>query len=67
MSPFILPFCHVPVCFFGGICVQIGKQKMQEIYDIVKTPYKYGAVIKIDDCLTDCPAVFKYKDKWYMY
>ena len=47
--------------------MQIGKQKMQEIYDIVKTPYKYGAVIKIDDCLTDCPAVFKYKDKWYMY
>ena len=44
----------------------ITKEIMQKIYDQIKTPYKYGAVIKNDEYLTDSPSVFKYKDKWYM-
>ncbi len=45
----------------------VSKEKMQEIYEIIKTPYKHGAVIKFDDSLTDSPTVFKYNGKWYMY
>ncbi len=41
--------------------------KMKEIYEKIKTPYKYGAVVKDKEYLTDSPTVFKFKDKWYMY
>ena len=47
--------------------MKIAPEKMQEIYEKIKTPYKYGAVIKDDDYLTDSPTVFKYNGKWYMY
>ena len=47
--------------------MSISKEKMQEIYEIIKTPHKIGAVIKDDEYLTDSPSVFKYNDKWYMY
>lgn len=40
---------------------------MKDIYEKIKTPYKYGAVVKFDDYLTDSPTVFRYKNKWYMY
>ena len=40
---------------------------MKEIYEKIKTPYKFGAVIKDEEYLTDSPSVFKYNDKWYMY
>lgn len=45
----------------------ISKEKMREIYEKIKTPYKYGAVIKSDEYLTDSPSVFRYNGKWYMY
>ncbi len=47
--------------------MHISSKKMQEIYKIIKTPYKLGAVIKDDEYLTDSPSVFKYNNKWYMY
>lgn len=47
--------------------MKISPQKMKEIYDIIKTPYKYGAVMKDEEYLTDSPTVFKYNGKWYMY
>ncbi|MCR4693407.1 MAG: hypothetical protein K5664_05950 [Firmicutes bacterium] len=47
--------------------MHISSKKMQEIYEIIKTPYKLGAVIKDDEYLTDSPSVFKYNNKWYMY
>ena len=47
--------------------MSILKEKMQEIYEVIKTPYKYGAVIKDDEYLTDSPSVFRYNGKWYMY
>ena len=47
--------------------MSISKEKMQEIYEKIKTPYKYGAVIKDNEYLTDSPSVFKYNGKWYMY
>ena len=47
--------------------MNISKEKMQEIYEQIKTPCKVGAVIKEDDYLTDSPTVFKFNNKWYMY
>jgi predicted GH43/DUF377 family glycosyl hydrolase len=40
---------------------------MHEIYDKIKTPFKYGVVIRAEDGkLADCPNVFRHNDKWYM-
>ncbi|MBE7042247.1 MAG: glycosylase [Ruminococcaceae bacterium] len=47
--------------------MSISAEKMKEIYELVKTPYKYGAVVKEEEYLTDSPSVFWYHDKWYMY
>jgi predicted GH43/DUF377 family glycosyl hydrolase len=41
--------------------------QMQQIYDEVKTPFKYGIVLRGgEDELVDCPNVFRFGDKWYM-
>ena len=41
---------------------------MQQIYEQVKTPYKYGLVIAPDDNSkkVDCPTVFRKGGKWFM-
>ena len=39
---------------------------LSEIYDKVKTPYKYGAVLKFDDYYCDSPVVFRYGDRYLM-
>ena len=41
---------------------------MQQIYDSVKTPYKYGLVLVPGDDTKkmDCPSVFRKGNKWYM-
>jgi hypothetical protein len=41
---------------------------MQQVYDEVKTPFKYGIVIKGTDTneLVDCPSIFRSSDHWYM-
>ena len=41
---------------------------MQQIYDQVKTPYKYGLVMVTDSNIkkTDCPTVFRKNGKWFM-
>jgi len=46
----------------------VSKEKMQEIYEEVKTPYKYGLVMVPDDNSKkiDCPTVFRKGDKWFM-
>lgn len=45
----------------------MNKSTVQKIYDEIKTPYKYGAVVRDKDYLTDSPSVFKHNGKWYMY
>jgi predicted GH43/DUF377 family glycosyl hydrolase len=40
---------------------------MREIYEAIKTPFKYGAAVKFDDMLTDSPSVFFHEGAWYMY
>ena len=47
---------------------QVGYKKMTEIFNEVKTPYKYGLVVApdINKKKFDCPTVFREGDKWYM-
>ena len=40
--------------------------EMQKVYQRLKTPYKYGAVLKFEEDMCDSPTVFRYQDKWYM-
>lgn len=42
--------------------------RMQEIYNEVKTPYKYGMVLTPPDSTKkyDCPSVFRQGKNWYM-
>jgi len=45
----------------------VSRQTMQKIYEEIKTPYKYGVILKGDKGKKiDCPSVFRYGDKWYM-
>ena len=41
---------------------------MQRIYDEVKTPFKYGVVLKGADTneFVDCPSIFRSGKYWYM-
>ncbi|HXA43938.1 MAG TPA: glycosylase [Candidatus Angelobacter sp.] len=41
---------------------------LQQVYDEVKTPFKYGVVLKGEGTneLVDCPSVFHCGDHWYM-
>jgi predicted GH43/DUF377 family glycosyl hydrolase len=40
---------------------------MSRIYEQVKTPYKYGVVLKAGQGRkVDCPSVYRLGDKWYM-
>lgn len=53
-----------------GIWAQrhVSQQRMAEIYEESKTPYKYGLVVAPFDNKhkIDCPTVFREGDKWYM-
>ncbi len=40
--------------------------EMQEIYEKIKTPVKYGAVLKNKESFTDSPTVFSVDGKFYM-
>ncbi len=40
---------------------------MQAVYDEVKTPFKYGIVVRPEPGKkADCPGVFRHNDAWYM-
>lgn len=46
----------------------VSQERMAEVYEESRTPYKYGLVIAPDDNnhKIDCPTVFREGDKWYM-
>lgn len=55
----------------SGLSAQVNsvsQAEMQKIYDEVKTPFKYGLVVVPEDKtkMTDCPVVFRHKNKWLM-
>jgi len=39
---------------------------MANLYEEVKTPHKYGIVLREEGNNVDCPSVFRYEDRWYM-
>jgi predicted GH43/DUF377 family glycosyl hydrolase len=39
---------------------------MAGIYEQVKTPYKFGVVLREEGKKVDCPGVFRHGDHWYM-
>ena len=46
---------------------KVNRETMQKIYEEIKTPYKYGIILKGDEGKkVDCPGVFHYGDTWYM-
>lgn len=46
----------------------VSQQKMEEIYNEIKTPYKYGLVLIPDSSSykMDCPTIFRKDNKWVM-
>lgn len=49
--------------------VTVTPEVMREIYEEIKTPYKYGLVMTGADAdkMTDCPTIIRRDGKWYMY
>lgn len=47
---------------------KVSAAKMSEVYEKVKTPYKYGLVMVPPDKSKkmDCPSIFRKGDSWYM-
>ena len=46
---------------------EVSLERMQKVYDEVKTPYKYGVVIRGEASqLVDSPSVFRKDNQWYM-
>jgi hypothetical protein len=46
----------------------VPESRMKQVYEAVKTPYKYGLVLAPDrnNCKMDCPTVFRNGSTWYM-
>ncbi|SEJ62365.1 hypothetical protein SAMN05192553_106141 [Cyclobacterium xiamenense] len=69
-------FLLVTLGCWGGVCckpspqlpLEVSMETMQEVYERIKTPYKYGVVFQHSDTtkLVDSPTVFRYDDQWYM-
>ena len=45
----------------------VSESRMQAVYEHIKTPIKHGAVMKLENMLTDSPSVFRRGDRFYMY
>ena len=46
----------------------VSQEEMAEVYETVKTPYKYGLVVAPEDDghMMDSPTVFRHDGQWYM-
>jgi predicted GH43/DUF377 family glycosyl hydrolase len=46
---------------------EVSRETMQKIYEEIKTPYKYGIILKGEQGKkVDCPSVFRCSGTWYM-
>ena len=45
----------------------ITPERMREVRAMLDTPVKRGPVMEFSDRYTDCPGVFRYEGRWYMY
>ena len=71
ISKLILPVFLIPGSYLVSAQVKntsVPFTKMNEIYEEVKTPYKYGLVLvpANDSQKIDCPTVYKKGNTWYM-
>jgi predicted GH43/DUF377 family glycosyl hydrolase len=49
------------------IPAKTSSEVMNEIYERIKTPFKYGVVLKGEKGKkVDCPSVFRHENRWYM-
>jgi len=55
------------VCPQAGLKV-VAQEKMQQVYEEIKTPFKYGLVLvpENNSKKLDCPTVFRSGNSWYM-
>lgn len=54
---------------FGSFDIRmdmISNTVMNEIYEKIKVPYKYGAILRSDDYFLDSPVVFRCENNWFM-
>lgn len=60
-------FCFISLTGFSQ-STAISQQQMQQLYDEIKTPYKYGLVLTPpnNSLKFDSPTVFRKGRKWYM-
>ncbi|HET7897337.1 MAG TPA: glycosylase, partial [Flavisolibacter sp.] len=66
---FLLLFCGFATALFAQSSVKVVPEaKMRDVYNEVKTPFKYGMVIvpQNDTQKIDCPTVFRKGKMWYM-
>ena len=60
----------ISLFFAMGLMAQseVAPERMAEIYEEAKTPYKYGLAVAPNDNYhkIDCPTVFREGNKWYM-
>ena len=65
------PFVLLLISFVSLTAVaqrEVTQERMAEIFEQAKTPYKYGMVLapETNNYKIDCPTVFRHNDKWYM-
>ena len=44
----------------------VDSSTMQNVFDKIKTPHKYGVVLQFPDEMCDSPTVYRHNGKWYM-
>jgi predicted GH43/DUF377 family glycosyl hydrolase len=65
---FVLPLITVAKNRFPQKQLTVSPEAMHKVYEEVKTPYKYGIVLKDPDStkMVDSPTIFRKKKLWYM-
>lgn len=55
-------------CVAIGYTRPVSQEKMQEVFDKIRTPHKYGLVLAptTNQYKIDCPTVFRKNNTWYM-
>ncbi|SEP33010.1 glycosylase [Mucilaginibacter sp. OK283] len=68
LKRFTLFICLLPAIKLSAQTNTVSNKVMQDIYQQVKTPYKYGLVMVPDSNSKkmDCPSVFRKRNNWYM-
>ena len=67
MLPFLLSACSERKVLEVGEAGPVPDSlEMAGLYEEIKSPFKFGVVLKEEGKKVDCPSVFRHKDRWYM-